>query len=469
MTLQWINHQGNRRLILIFLGWGADAAAISQLTHHGYDILAVYDYRFESTRLPLDRYSEVCVLAWSFGVMEAARILGPWLPTNITLLLAINGTTNPVDDSHGIPTAIFQGTLQNLNERNLRKFYRRMFADVESWHTFSSNIPQRALDELIDELTILGLRASQPIPHLPWTQAFVSDQDAIFPPANQLRHWQSMDVPTRPLPYAGHFPDWQSLIDQTIIDKEHVALRFTDTAQTYDDEAKMQLQAATHLWEITRPQIQHTSLRDVLEIGCGTGLLTRLCIQSIAPTDLMLWDIAPIASDLINDCYNTNINTRFKQCDAETELKFLPPNSLDLVISSSTVQWFHSPAGFIHDAAKALRRGGLLAFSTYGPQTCRELSAAGIDTRHYHDFDAPIWLPSNSDLELIHKEEAIITTQFDSPREVFLHLRRSGVNALRREPLSAAAMRQALKSYPLDSQRKAPLTFNPLYFIYRKL
>ena len=42
------------------------------------------------------------------------------------MAIAINGTESPVDNSTGIPENIFKGTLETLDERNLRKFRMRM-------------------------------------------------------------------------------------------------------------------------------------------------------------------------------------------------------------------------------------------------------------------------------------------------------------------------------------------------------
>lgn len=476
MKQQWITRQGQERLLLIFLGWGADggtlvsdAAPSAQLHRPGYDILALWDYRNEDfDPSVLSHYREVCVVAWSFGVMEAARILGSHpIPANITLMLAVGGTPRPVDDLYGIPRAVFNGTLANLNERNLRKFYRRMFADKHSWELFQAVMPQRPLNELKDELCVLGQRATQPIPALPWTAAYIGEQDAIFPPKNQHACWTDLQTSTVSTPCAGHHPDWQSLIDHTVIDKEYVAQRFEDAATSYEDEAELQCQVASRLWTLTHKHLLPHHPIDLLEIGCGTGLLTKKYIGDIDINTLELWDIAPQNLSLCAAHGSDGINLRFKQCDAELELVGVDEESLDLIISSSTVQWFHSPARFLRNAARALRRGGILAFSTYGSGMCRELRQCGIPIRDYPGENATAWhsIPS---FENIHTGSEMLVRRFDSPQEVFRHLRQSGVNALRRQPLSPVAMRHAITCYPIDAEGKAPLTFNPLYFIYRK-
>ncbi len=468
MTQYWITKAHNKRLLIIFLGWAADATALSGISRPGYDILVLWNYSDESIQLPTEDYYEVCVIAWSFGVMEAARVLGNWKPDNVTLLLAINGTERPVDDKFGIPIEICEGTLANLNERNLRKFYRRMFASKHDWDDFSVKMPQRPIEELTEELRILRERARQSTPHLPWTVAYIGESDAIFPPKNQADCWSDMRIPYIEME-SGHFPNWQALIDQAIVDKEYVAQRFESAAESYDKEADLQREIATHLWLSTRNQLPSTNPAKILEIGCGSGFLTRQYLADVNPSEIELWDISASSINPTTIGYEKELNIKFKQCDAEIELHKVAPDSLDLIISSSTIQWFHSPENFLHNAAKALRRGGILAFSTFGSQMCRELKMSGVPTHHYFDADSPLWSSAVGELQLITCEDELLTKRFDTPHHVFRHLRRSGVNALRRNPISTVSMRNAITSYPLDVDGHATLTFNPLYFIYRKL
>ena len=120
MNQSFATPPSNQRLILIFLGWGMDAAPFSSLSKPGYDIMLLSDYSGfrpdEDTDLlaaSICNYQEIVVMAWSFGVRIAADFLAGWrrkLP--ITRAVAINGTTEHISDSCGIPLRIFQGTLE---------------------------------------------------------------------------------------------------------------------------------------------------------------------------------------------------------------------------------------------------------------------------------------------------------------------------------------------------------------------
>jgi len=460
MRHRWISNDGNSRLLLIFLGWGADGKMLEGVTKAGYDILAVWDYRDEAfpSHLVAD-YAEVCVLAWSFGVMEANRIAASF--GNLSRCVAVNGTNSPIDDRNGIPVAIFDGTLANLDIRNLRKFYRRMCVDAHVWAEFQKSMPDRPLDELIDELAILGHRAGQQIEPLRWAKAYVGDSDAIIPTRNQLDSWHDLGVDIVTMAATGHLPDWQSVIDSAVVDKELVAQRFEQAASTYDHEAQMQKSVASALWELT---LRHVTLdidSQVLEVGCGTGLLTRQIIECLHPENLQLWDIAmrPDGIDAV----------RFSRCDAELAIKSVRPASFDLIISASTLQWFNSPSTFIADAVKILRPGGVLAVSTYGPNMCGELRQAGYAVSNYPSLESLLSRLETDSATVIEAVDDTICQQFDSPRDVIRHLRSTGVNALSRRPIPTSQMRGILANYPLDSDGKATLTFNPIYCIIKKL
>ena len=126
MIQTFITHKGTNDLILFFAGWGMDTQPFAELKHIGCDCCICYDYThldFDTT--PLLDYKNIEVYAWSFGVWAASFVLqNSNLP--IRRAVAINGTTYGIDREKGISPEIFQATLNNLDEANLNKFYRRM-------------------------------------------------------------------------------------------------------------------------------------------------------------------------------------------------------------------------------------------------------------------------------------------------------------------------------------------------------
>lgn len=181
----------HHRLLLFFAGWGMDEFPFLQYTPPESDFMICYDYRTLHLDTSLIKpYAMIDVVAWSMGVWAASQVLqGLSLP--IGQSVAINGTPFPIDERRGIPPAIFQGTLEGLNPTTLLKFQRRMCLDGTSFACFKETAPKRTVEELKEELDAIGRRYRQlPPADFNWQQAFIGQNDRIFPPAHQQVAWK---------------------------------------------------------------------------------------------------------------------------------------------------------------------------------------------------------------------------------------------------------------------------------------
>lgn len=199
MRHTFLRHRpGSTGLLLFFSGWGSEPCMFSHDfdTDSGQDILMLWDYRDMVLDPDLLRgYCRISLLAWSMGVWTAGKVLGEAGMVNGPRL-AVNGTPFPIDDGRGIPTAIFNGTLNGLSERTLAKFRRRMCGSSETLESLLGCGLKRSADELRDELAAIGDRARNTVSSpLRWDKAFVGDRDMIFPPAGQHHAWEELNVP----------------------------------------------------------------------------------------------------------------------------------------------------------------------------------------------------------------------------------------------------------------------------------
>lgn len=148
--------------------------------------------------------------------------------------------------------------------------------------------------------------------------------------------------------------------------------RFSASAARYDELAHVQRDVAERLIRdlaADRPE-------RVLDIGCGTGFLTR-CLADLWPE---AWvegvDFAPGMIDQARDRVDRQGRPVFTVADA-TGYEGTPPHMpYDLIVSASSLQWM-PPLGrtFAHLAA-LLRRGGRFTFAVMLDQTLGELRAA---------------------------------------------------------------------------------------------
>lgn len=199
MRQEFLVRQHSAKLTVFFAGWGMDAHPFKGVeTPH--DLLLCYDYTDLSfDERDLKSYQEVTVVAWSMGVWAAGRVLATSvLP--IKRCIAINGTLRPVDDKKGIPHAIFQATLDQLNLTSLLKFYRRMCGSKLLYERFLTVKPQRDLEDIRWELEAIGKQAEHTYEQpgfTRWTDVIIGTNDRIFPADNQRNAWESLDMDER--------------------------------------------------------------------------------------------------------------------------------------------------------------------------------------------------------------------------------------------------------------------------------
>lgn len=453
------NLQG-RKLILLFAGWGMDADHFRSLSAPGYDIMVCYDYTdgcdiADISTTGISSYSEIVVIGWSFGVPVANRFINRYdhqLP--ITLTVAVNGTPWPVDNLLGIPEAIFRGTLEGLNERTLEKFRRRMTGSSAALTEFLKREPKRSLDSLYNELK--AIEALPKPEHARWDLALISSDDRIIPAEAQLRAWEKAGADDIINIEGSHYPDFQKIIDRHIKNKRLVESRFSRSHTTYDTTATVQREVAARVAHLAS---EYNGIEDrrILEIGCGTGLLTHMLLSKGHPRSLELWDLiqAPALPD----------RAIFKACDAETSIAGVAPGSFDTIVTASTVQWFNSLPKFLLYARRAVTPGGLMILSSYGPDTFADINRiTGSGLRRTSSGQlAKTAGQCGWTVELA--ETDLHTLCFDNILQMLRHMQQSGVNGATTG--SIADVIALSREYPRNENGRINLVYQPIYLILR--
>jgi len=250
-------------------------------------------------------------------------------------------------------------------------------------------------------------------------------------------------------------------------DKDLVRERFGLSLCGYDREAAVQRGMAQRL--VT--QILHhggEGYDSALEIGCGTGLLTREMARRLHIRKI-------VANDLVEEC-GPRVERAMKQLSGEAfsfhpgdiERIDLPPATFDLVVSNAVFHWLDDPAGLLECLAAALREGGLLAFTTFGPDNLREVAAVGRRGLCYRSIDEVTALVERR-YRILYRRESRETLRFPSPRRVLEHLRRTGANGLERAGWTRGALRAFEGEYRERFGRGGgvTLTYHPLLFVAR--
>lgn len=231
-----------------------------------------------------------------------------------------------------------------------------------------------------------------------------------------------------------------------------------------------------------RLSLVKTAPRQVLDAGCGSGADIAELQQRYPAAQVIGLDAVPAMLAAAGGVQAPrSLLSRLLPAKAGIDLVCadfgnLPfgPNSLDLVWSNLALHWHPQPDRVFTEWRRALRVDGLLMFSTFGPDTFRELRsafAAMDETPHtlpfvdMHDFGDQLvevgFTTPVMDMELI-------TVTYDTIEALLADVRAFGGNPLatRRRGLVGRAAWQRMRD-ALEAQRRADgklgLSFEIIY------
>lgn len=158
-----------------------------------------------------------------------------------------------------------------------------------------------------------------------------------------------------------------------LIDKKQARRAFERAARTYDEAAVLQREVNQHLLE--RLDYINYQPGTILDVGAGTGYATRALKKTYPAANLIALDIAyPMLSvSRSRTPLLARLGKKIKFINAEAEKLPLSDNSVDMVYSNLTVQWVNNLELALEEFNRVLKPGGMLLFSTFGPDTLKEL------------------------------------------------------------------------------------------------
>ncbi|MBF0125572.1 MAG: methyltransferase domain-containing protein [Magnetococcales bacterium] len=149
--------------------------------------------------------------------------------------------------------------------------------------------------------------------------------------------------------------------------RREVAAAFGAVADEYEEHAQVQRHAARRLAD-TLPALHLPEQPRVLELGCGSGLLSRHLLRQRPRGHFLLTDASWAMVRTVRQRV-TGKNCRYAVMDGEHPAV---ATGLDLIVSGLTWQWFGDPLGSFVKLVEWLRPGGWLALSTLGASTFQE-------------------------------------------------------------------------------------------------
>ncbi|SFS16399.1 malonyl-CoA O-methyltransferase [Dyella sp. OK004] len=156
------------------------------------------------------------------------------------------------------------------------------------------------------------------------------------------------------------------------VDRQQVRRNFSRAARTYEQHDALQREVQNVLLE--RLDFYLQTPERVVDVGAGTGRGSALLKKRYAKAQVIAMDLAlPM---LRAAKQHASWLKPFQRVCAEATALPLPDHSVDVLHSNLCFQWVDDLQGLFGECVRVLKPGGLLTFSTFGPDTLKELRAA---------------------------------------------------------------------------------------------
>jgi len=162
-------------------------------------------------------------------------------------------------------------------------------------------------------------------------------------------------------------PDIDKQAYQT--DRKITRKHFEKAADTYDAAAILQQEVARRMIE----RLDYIKIQPEvsLDLGCGTGQVTEALLKKYPKSKVIALDLA---ANMVAKARKKGSWFR-KPMGVCADVNQLPikNNTVDLLISSLMLQWCDDLPTVFNEMANVMKVGGLVLFTTFGPDTLKEL------------------------------------------------------------------------------------------------
>lgn len=239
-------------------------------------------------------------------------------------------------------------------------------------------------------------------------------------------------------------------------DFKHIKKQFEKSMPEYDENAVVQrLTASKMMIELLKVS---DSFENILEIGTGTGLLTKQIAKNLSFKRYC-------GNDLIE---KSKIYVKKYIPDAEficgNAAKIKTGRKQDLIISNAVLQWFENPSKIIDTFKFNLNKSGILAFSTFTPSNFKEITAITGLTLKYKTKDELAEILNSKGFNILYCEEFYEPVEFKTPLELLAHMKKTGVNSLSDRTWTMKEIKSFCEQYSKRNP-KTVLTYSPVIII----
>jgi malonyl-CoA O-methyltransferase len=162
------------------------------------------------------------------------------------------------------------------------------------------------------------------------------------------------------------------------LDRRALARSFDRAGAGYDAAAQLQRRVRAELLE----RLQYFALEPqcILDLGAGTCQASVALHRRFARARVIALDIAP---GMLKASPRPGWpRRRFERVCADAYALPLAGRSVDLIYSNLMLQWCDRPDIVLRELARVLKPGGVFVFSSFGPDTLKELRLAWESVDH---------------------------------------------------------------------------------------
>ncbi len=186
-------------------------------------------------------------------------------------------------------------------------------------------------------------------------------------------------------------------------DKASARRSFEQAASGYDEAAVLQREVGTRLLE--RLDLMRMQPQRILDLGSGTGHCVDGLFARYRKAGVVALDIA---QPMLQHARRRGRWLRRPSCVcADAERLPFGENSFDLVFSNLMLQWCTDLDAAFSELRRVLKPGGLLLFSSFGPDTLKELRASWREVDRYAHV--------NTFLDMHDVGDALVRARFADP------------------------------------------------------
>jgi malonyl-CoA O-methyltransferase len=235
-------------------------------------------------------------------------------------------------------------------------------------------------------------------------------------------------------------------------DQKSIAGRFSAAANTYNRHADVQSKAVSRLIRLLD---RNPVIKSILEIGCGTGILTAELADKFSSAQIYATDIS-----------RGMILESQKQLKSQQNIKWIAGDfrelsglgKFDMVISSSSLHWITPLDTTFKKVLTLLKKNGIFAFSMMIKGTLAELHAARkrvvpskIVSRQLPAQEEVLNSLKRCGLKIIHKHSETCRVTFKSAAYLLKSLHEQGVTsgpfASGKTPLNRSELERLVSYY----------------------